>query len=880
MSDGFTTTDPSFCHDFPAVGSYEAIITVESFASGTSCGIDRDTAQIEVFAEPIPGLEYVEGGILQGPILPDDTLEACSNRRLDLLNVSQSADSAVWTLSPGRDGSEFDILTENNDSLSIEFLSPGTYTLELRAISTACNPSREASCRHTLVISESGGIDLALDLNECEEQTLNPRDFLTVTGDESGLYWTIGGDTLRTSNPGPITFTEPTDIYALLPTQCGLAIDSGRVVITSPSQGLIESRAGPIPNDTIQICRDEPDIELFSSQRGGSWEINGVDQGASIPDSILIISTTTADSDTLEISYGSECIIRNPIIVIINGSLSTYDIQQVFCNDSPPTQFNALHESGATNEGTWNSTNGSITPEGVFSPQIADSGSHEVWYAYTSESCAFSDTFTIEVGSLVPSFTIDRCENGGSGTAVFFELTFETNPADQITWNFGDGDSTSGENISHTYANPGTYTVSLEVIRGACTTQSVQDIVINEAPVAAYSRFPTGTYCAGDSLILTNESTGASGYEWLLNGELISTENDPIPLFLEAGPENTAQSYTLQLVAQGGCGSDSVEEIIEVLPEVRASFGAYPDTVCSGDTLFFNNNSLGLGTTCQWQLNGQEIFTDCMLPPQVFPEGSHTLSLTIRSAQCNKEDTYNRDLLVKPAEVEAFFEPKPDEACLGQGIQFVSFATPFSQIIWDFGDETNLLNSGIGDTIIHVFQDTGVFTVTQYARGCGLDSMKIPIHIQPIPELVIDFDSVVCQGSPLAIQLTTDAEDYQVEVNETLYENLIQFNHIPASEGPLQILAEATTIHGCRSALAGRSTASPIPEISITPLEAPFCVDQVITFAAEGTGNITDWIWNLGDGNGANQQTLSYAYLNFRHLFHFLTRPNRSGVSR
>jgi len=852
FSDGFTSEEASVCHNFPQLGAYQGIVTVESFASGTSCGIDKDTATINVFAEPIPIIEYED--VLYTS--EDDTLQACTNRGITILNRSESANEGRWRLREGRAGRDFEVLQENTDTLSLNFSQPGTYTLELEAISTACNPQRSGVCRHTIVVSESNGVELQLDAVDCEPITINPRDSLTVFGDDTNLIWTIGNETINNPDPGPRTFDETTEIKVSLESSCGIAEDLGRISILGRTVAEIDVLEENIQfdNDTIILCKDSPSLTLYTSVIGGNWEISG-NETAGLDDTTLIFNPV--EPGTFTITYGNKCITREPVTIIVNGADPEYTVPLTHCLDGSAVPFSV---SPNTLDGVWVSENGSVTDEGIFDPQIAGIDTFWVWYEYGAGECEFVDSFLISVSNLQASFETLACSSDGSGTTVTFESIPEADQVENIAWDFGDGTTGAGSPVSHTFINPGSYSVRLIVSSGECVDTVTQEVNISENPIAGFTTNPEGEFCAGTPLALINESTNSSTYRWTVNGEIFSESSDPEPLILAAGPENTSQTYEIQLTAIGGCSSDTTSRSVTVLPEVRASFGAFPDTVCSGDTIQFNNNSLGLRTNCRWLFNSTLIETNCELPSQVFPEGDHMLSLEVSSQICGVVDTFDKSILIKPAEVNAFFEPTPDEVCLGEDMVFTSFATPFSTILWDFGDETGNFNSAIGDTIIHVYQDTGSYEVIQYARGCGLDSMKANVRVRLTPSLGLDVASQVCEGIPLAVTLETDAESYGTQVGAFSYNNLINFEHIHATADTLAITAFATNIYGCNNVTERTTIIVPAPEISITPFGNTVCADAEITLSGQSADAITQWQWDMGNGDQGSQQFLPYSF--------------------
>ncbi|TDT46372.1 gliding motility-associated-like protein [Maribacter spongiicola] len=74
----------------------------------------------------------------------------------------------------------------------------------------------------------------------------------------------------------------------------------------------------------------------------------------------------------------------------------------------------------------------------------------------------------------------DFCE----GSPTTFESAISANPV-STTWDFGDGNTSSLENPSHTYASAGDYTVSVTVTTPKETQTETKDITIFETPLAS-----------------------------------------------------------------------------------------------------------------------------------------------------------------------------------------------------------------------------------------------------------------------------------------------------------------------------------------------------------------------------------------------------------
>lgn len=79
-------------------------------------------------------------------------------------------------------------------------------------------------------------------------------------------------------------------------------------------------------------------------------------------------------------------------------------------------------------------------------------------------------------------------------------------------WNFGDGTTGSGVSTSHTFAQPGTYTVILTITdeAGHTKTTTTQVTVSNDLPTAAFSVSPT-TPAAGATITFDGSASSATG---------------------------------------------------------------------------------------------------------------------------------------------------------------------------------------------------------------------------------------------------------------------------------------------------------------------------------------------------------------------------------
>lgn len=84
------------------------------------------------------------------------------------------------------------------------------------------------------------------------------------------------------------------------------------------------------------------------------------------------------------------------------------------------------------------------------------------------------------------------------GAATSFSPT-NSSTITSANWNFGDGSTSSVINPTHTYTNPGTYTVSATFSNGIDTTTHTKEITITEVPIIA-NNIPNQSICGTANL--------------------------------------------------------------------------------------------------------------------------------------------------------------------------------------------------------------------------------------------------------------------------------------------------------------------------------------------------------------------------------------------
>jgi len=119
------------------------------------------------------------------------------------------------------------------------------------------------------------------------------------------------------------------------------------------------------------------------------------------------------------------------------------------------------------------------------------------------------------------------------------------------SWKFGDGDSTTGENVTHFYATPGTYTVKMTTLLAGCPKSVTKSITINPRPNINLSITPPYPCPPPSSITLSAHATNAQSYVYKDGkGNIISTQDSFVRYYNGRAKMDT---ITLVVTSSAGC---------------------------------------------------------------------------------------------------------------------------------------------------------------------------------------------------------------------------------------------------------------------------------------------------------------------------------------
>jgi PKD repeat protein len=248
--------------------------------------------------------------------------------------------------------------------------------------------------------------------------------------------------------------------------------------------------------------------------------------------------------------------------------------------------------SNATNY-YWDFGDGNTSTSVNPSYTYTDTGSYMITLIAFNPTSA--DTFSLPIfvtdsNAIISYFTYSpQYPCYGVDTIAFYNTSYN---ATSYLWDFGDGNTSTDEDPSYAYANPGNYTVKLIAYNNSSSdTMSVQ-VKFANMPLASFTTLDS---VVTSPVIFTNTSTGvdnATTYYWDFGfgaSPSTSTNESPLVTYSFIGDK------TVYLIAynSAGCSSTFVTSIhvSAIDTGIVSYFTVSPEEPCFGDSVYFKNES-------------------------------------------------------------------------------------------------------------------------------------------------------------------------------------------------------------------------------------------------------------------------------------------------
>ena len=305
-------------------------------------------------------------------------------------------------------------------------------------------------------------------------------------------------------------------------------------------------------------------MTYFSDTLGDQFRYKILRPGPTSPNLFVTLDLSTTNYAFCQSDTASQTIMV-PAQPQLIASFTANPTFQVFPS-STVTITNTSTRSDAQH--FWDFDDGHTTTDEFPQPHLYEQpGYYTIRLHLEEKGCESSDSVRIYIQPVAPiaDFSFDPGKGCAPLTVQFTNLT-KYGSSGGYKWYFGAGEGVStNENPTHTYYEPGVYSVKLEATNssGVTAVEVKRDIiVVYPVPHADFTVRPEKVKLPDDPIYTTNLSFEADSYFWDFGDGNTSNEFEPTHTYLDTG------LFDIQLVAitDNGCTDTVVyENIVEVI---------------------------------------------------------------------------------------------------------------------------------------------------------------------------------------------------------------------------------------------------------------------------------------------------------------------------
>lgn len=421
--------------------------------------------------------------------------------------------------------------------------------------------------------------------------------------------------------------------------------------------------------------------------------------------------------------------------------------------------------------------------------------------------------------------------------------------ADLVSWDVGDGFTADSRDVSHRFAETGTYMVTLTGtnLNSQCVVTATRSVIIQD--IEAGFGLTNETPCKNDPTQAIDQSKFAASWVWFVDNVLNSVSNVPVFYFQTAG------NHEVRQVVRDSDGCSDAKSVIINVPNITGGFTFDASSTCEELAVEFNDTSVGVPPIDSWNWDfGDGKSSDLRNTSNVYQKlDSFDISLRLTNAegQCT---FLKRDAIVFTIPQLNFSSTKTNY-CPNETVLFTNNTLYANEFTWSFG---NAKNSSLFSPSTFYAQP-GTYDITLQATdryGCTMELTKQGFVI--VTEPSADFQAF--QTSAECPPLTSTFKSVSIGSNLTYYwtfgtgvtSTLRDPAYTYTQPGNYDVGLTVTDQFGCSHRKltpnlieVGGPTGSFVSNIK------DMCISTNAGFAAEALNTLT-YQWDFGDGNVVN----------------------------
>jgi gliding motility-associated-like protein len=561
----------------------------------------------------------------------------------------------------------------------------------------------------------------------------------------------------------------------------------------------------------------------------------------------LIATSNQGCTDTVTKSISIGTVTPN---FTVSPTTACTNVPFIFTNTSSPIPVSAA----------WTFGDGGISAQLSPTYSYASAGTYQVTMNAVFGACSGSISKTVVVVDKPKAgFNITGTTVTGCGIPATVQFGNTSTGATSYQWIFGDGDSSSAVNPSHTYTQGGLFAITLIAYNsnGCSDTFTLSNPIKLGAPqINSFVNLPIDG-CVPLTVPFVANITSSQpivSYFWSFGDGTTSTDSATQHTYTKVG----SYSVKLVIVSSGGC-SDSLtlQNAVQLGVKPQAGFTGNPLIVCGNNPIQFTDTSKGTITNWQWYFgNIGGAGSTQQNPSTSFGDtGHYNITLIVSDNGCSDTLTKLKYIYVAPPIAKFYFH----QNCAAPFTKsFADLSIAPLTWAWTFGD---------GDTSsvqnpVHTYSATGAFYVTLVVtnNGCTSTASDSIYVINEHPSYTYTpADTSLCRFD--SVRFT--ANSYNPRFIKSFYWNFgdgtntgftsqSSVTHMYDSAGNFLSQLITQDLNGCKDTISKTAALfhvyGPTAAFSNPP---GTCIGGNIVFTDSSTSYanhpIVKWVWQFGD---------------------------------
>jgi gliding motility-associated-like protein len=473
-------------------------------------------------------------------------------------------------------------------------LAPGPYTVSIKDANNCVTTWQDVVPQKSPVILTASATPAAICAGEPVALSV------TATGGTVATYtWTPGNVTGANITVSPAVTTT----YTV----------SGQDAFGCNVSAIVPVTVKPMPTATFNVspatvCLGSPQTVSFTGTAGANAVFNWnnfagatVQSGNGAGPYNIVFNTAGPHMLQLQVTEdGCMSTVNSQAVTVTTPPVVSFAINKktICAGENITVTFNGNAGSNATANWNWG---GGIPQNGNgFGPfTVKYNNNGLITLSVNNGACTVSASQSVAV---IPNPVAEFTRNQISGCApVNVDFINQSKQGDAYTWDFGDGNTSTEQEPSHTYRESGSYTVTLTVVaQSRCTSTITKANLIGvQNPQADFTAVPginTPVALSDATFSFTNNSSEAEMYLWHFGDGETAADKNPVHKYRQPG------NYQVTLVAMDDA---SCKDSITYGPHV-----VLPDKVLQVPNAFSPN---GDGLHDKWEVDGLSAFPNCQV---------------------------------------------------------------------------------------------------------------------------------------------------------------------------------------------------------------------------------------------------------------------------